>query len=184
MKHDPDLQVATAKSIYKLLYGILDDKFNDEISETCTDVSEIFAKKGLASNEIKGIISCGLAVQIPSLEKLFSEFGITSLKMKSRCSSQYRQIKIDMFSDMQVFINLKQKTENQYKQQSKLFVKNKIPKIIINVIGIFISIVIMCFASKWVDLLENHILDVQGNFILYIVHPDAAKADQAFRNSL
>lgn len=34
------------------------------------------------------------------------------------------------------------------------------------------------------DLLENHILDVQGNFILYIVHPDAAKADQAFRNSL
>jgi hypothetical protein len=69
---------------------------------------EIFAKKGLASNEIKGIISCGLAVQIPSLEKLFSEFGITSLKMKSRCSSQYRQIKIDMFSDMQVFINLKQ----------------------------------------------------------------------------
>lgn len=108
LKQDPDLQVATAKSIYKLLYGILDDKFNDEISETCTDVSEIFAKKGLASSEIKGIISCGLAVQIPSLEKLFSEFGITSLKMKSRCSSQYRQIKIDMFSDMQVFINLKQ----------------------------------------------------------------------------
>ena len=34
------------------------------------------------------------------------------------------------------------------------------------------------------DLLENHILDVQGNFILYIVHPDAAKADQAFRSSL
>ena len=34
------------------------------------------------------------------------------------------------------------------------------------------------------DLLENHILDVQGNFILYIVHPEAAKADQAFRNSL
>lgn len=31
------------------------------------------------------------------------------------------------------------------------------------------------------DLLENHILDVQGNFILYIVHPDATKADQAFR---
>ena len=34
------------------------------------------------------------------------------------------------------------------------------------------------------DMLENHILDVQGNFILYIVHPDATKADQAFRNSL
>lgn len=34
------------------------------------------------------------------------------------------------------------------------------------------------------DLLENHILDVQGNFILYIVHPDATKADRAFRSSL
>lgn len=34
------------------------------------------------------------------------------------------------------------------------------------------------------DLLKNHILDVQGNFILYIVHPDAGKADEAFRNSL
>lgn len=34
------------------------------------------------------------------------------------------------------------------------------------------------------DMLKNHILDVQGNFILYIVHPDADKADQAFRNSL
>ena len=34
------------------------------------------------------------------------------------------------------------------------------------------------------DMLENHVLDVQGNFILYIVHPDAEKADQAFRSSL
>lgn len=33
-------------------------------------------------------------------------------------------------------------------------------------------------------MLEDHILDVQGNFILYIVHPDAGKADQAFRNAL
>lgn len=34
------------------------------------------------------------------------------------------------------------------------------------------------------DLLKKHVLDVRGNFILYIVHPDAAKADQAFRDSL
>lgn len=34
------------------------------------------------------------------------------------------------------------------------------------------------------DLLKNHILDVQGNFIFYVVHPDASKADQAFRDSL
>lgn len=34
------------------------------------------------------------------------------------------------------------------------------------------------------DLLEDHILDVQGNFILYVVHPEASKADQAFKDSL
>lgn len=34
------------------------------------------------------------------------------------------------------------------------------------------------------DLLERHILDVRGNYILYIVHADAEKADQAFRKSL
>lgn len=34
------------------------------------------------------------------------------------------------------------------------------------------------------DLLEDHILDVQGNFILYVVHPDASKVDQAFKDSL
>ena len=33
-------------------------------------------------------------------------------------------------------------------------------------------------------MLEDHILDVRGNFILYVVHPDAGKADQAFRKAL
>ena len=34
------------------------------------------------------------------------------------------------------------------------------------------------------DLLENHILDIRGNYILYVVHSDANKALQAFRDSL
>ena len=33
-------------------------------------------------------------------------------------------------------------------------------------------------------MLEDHVLDVQGNFILYVVHPNAGSADEAFRNSL
>lgn len=33
-------------------------------------------------------------------------------------------------------------------------------------------------------LLEKSILDVQGNYILYVVHSDANKADKAFRDSL
>ena len=34
------------------------------------------------------------------------------------------------------------------------------------------------------DLLENHILDIRGNYILYVVQSDANKALQAFRDSL
>lgn len=33
-------------------------------------------------------------------------------------------------------------------------------------------------------MLEDHILDVQGNFILYVVNPNAQATDDAFRNSL
>lgn len=33
-------------------------------------------------------------------------------------------------------------------------------------------------------LLQDHVLDVRGNFILYLVHADAAKGDQAYINSL
>lgn len=33
-------------------------------------------------------------------------------------------------------------------------------------------------------MLEDHVLDVQGNFILYVVNPNAQAADEAFRNSL
>lgn len=40
------------------------------------------------------------------------------------------------------------------------------------------------YGATQFDLLKKHILDVRGNFILYIVHPDASKADQAFRDSL
>lgn len=33
-------------------------------------------------------------------------------------------------------------------------------------------------------MLEDHVLDVQGNFILYVVNPNAQAADEAFRSSL
>lgn len=34
------------------------------------------------------------------------------------------------------------------------------------------------------SLLEKHVLDVRGNFVLYMVHKDANKGDQVFRDSL
>ena len=109
LEKDPDLQVATAKSIFALLYDELDKKFNQEINDDCTDVNEIFSQKGVSSNYIKDLISCGLAIQLPTLEKLFCEFGIRSVYEKRKYSSQYRQVKMDMYSNMSVFIGLKKK---------------------------------------------------------------------------
>lgn len=107
LNKDPELQVATVKSIYRLIYDKLDEKFNNEISENCTDVNEIFNKKGLDSKEVKDIISCGLAVQFPSLEKLFDEFNITSISEIRKYKQQYTYIKTDTFSSIDLFIELK-----------------------------------------------------------------------------
>ncbi len=104
---DKNLQVATVKSIYKLIYNELDEKFNQEISENCTDINEIFEKKGISSDNIKNIIECGLSIQIPTLDKLFSEFEIKSVSEKRNYTLNYSKIKRDMFSNMSVFIELK-----------------------------------------------------------------------------
>lgn len=106
-KQDGDLQVATAKSIFTILYDELDKRFNEEISEECTDIGEIFDKKGMEGKNIKSIISCGLAIQIPTLDKLFADFGITSVLERRRYNSKYTQIKIDMYSNISLFVELK-----------------------------------------------------------------------------
>lgn len=108
LNKDPDLQVATVKSIYTLLYSELDKKFNNEIDEKCTDIQEIFEQKGVKSQDIKNIISCGLAIQIPTLDKLFADFNISSVSERRKCTSQYSQIKMDMYSDMATFVKTKQ----------------------------------------------------------------------------
>lgn len=107
LKKDPELQVATVKSIYSLLYDELDAIFNNEINEDCTDIQEIFGQKGLEGQNVKDLISCGLAIQIPSLEKLFTDFNIISVLERKKYSAYYRQIKMDMYSDMQTFIEAK-----------------------------------------------------------------------------
>lgn len=106
-EQDSNLQVATAKSIYSLLYDELDEKFNHEISEDNTDIDEIYNAKCLDSSYIKNMISCGLAIQIPTLEKIFSEFEIDKVSEKRKYATTYTQVKMDMCSNMSVFINLK-----------------------------------------------------------------------------
>ena len=105
---DPNLQVATVKSIYKLLYNELDDKFKNEIDEKCTDVEEIFKQKGVKSQDIKNVISCGLAIQIPTLDKLYTDFDISSVSERRKYAFQYSQIKMDMYSDTATFVKTKQ----------------------------------------------------------------------------
>lgn len=107
LKKDSDLQVVTVKSIFKLIYEELDEKFGNEIDEDCTDIQEIFDQKGVNSERIKEIIACGLAVQIPTLEKLFSEFNIRRVSEKKQYTSRFLKIKTDMYSDMTSFIETK-----------------------------------------------------------------------------
>ena len=96
---EPDLQIATARALYRLLYNELDRKFNCEIDDSCTDINEIFDKKGIKSKDIENIVTSSLAVQLPSTETLFEKFGITNLKDILEYNNRYSQIKMDMFSD-------------------------------------------------------------------------------------
>lgn len=45
----------------------------------------------------------------------------------------------------QIFMSLKRKTEEQYLAQKKLFIKNKIPKVIINIVSLMVLIAIIIF---------------------------------------
>lgn len=103
----PDLQVATVKSIYQLLYSELDARFNFEIDEKCTSVDEIFEKKGLSSSKVKEMISTGLNVQLPDLDKLFADFKIVSISERRNLVATASQLKMDMYSNLSVFVELK-----------------------------------------------------------------------------
>ena len=103
-KQNNDLQVATVKSIYSLIYDELDRKYNKEINEDCTDINEIFDEKGLYGNHIKDIIKCGLAIQIPNPDQLFRDFNVLSVSDQRQYSKAHTRIKIDMYSDMESFI--------------------------------------------------------------------------------
>lgn len=107
LTQDKEIQVATVKTIYSLLYDELDARFNKEISENCTDINEIFSSKGITGHEINELISCGLAIQIPSLDKLFLDYGVASVLERRHYTSCYMQIKMDMYSNMSVFIDMK-----------------------------------------------------------------------------
>lgn len=104
---DPNLQVATVKAIYQFLYGELDARFNCEIDEKCTNVNEIFLRKGLSSSRVNEMISCGLSIQLPNLDKLFSIFKITSISERRKLAASASKLKIDMHSNLSIFIELK-----------------------------------------------------------------------------
>lgn len=112
LRKDSELQVATARTIYRCIYDELDKKFNEEIDENCSDVEEIFQKKGVDSKKIKDVISGGLAIQFPASEKLFDVFNITSVKAIRGYQHCFSQIKMDMFSDKRLFVETRRKILN------------------------------------------------------------------------
>jgi len=105
LKEDSNLQVATARAIFKAIYDELDYKFNWELDENCSDITEIFKMKGVNSTEINNAISTGLAIQLPDANKLFDIFNIKSIKDIREYMQRYSQIKMDMFPKKEVLIN-------------------------------------------------------------------------------
>lgn len=105
MKEDSNLQVATARAIFKAVYDELDYKFNWELDENCSDITEIFKMKGVNSTDINNVISTGLAIQLPDAKILFDIFNIKSIKDIREYRHRYSQIKMDMFPKKEVLIN-------------------------------------------------------------------------------
>ena len=105
LKEDSNLQVATARAIFKIIYDELDNKFNWELDENCSDIIEIFKMKGVNSTDINSAISTGLAIQLPDANKLFDIFNIKSAKDIREYMQRYSQIKMDMFPKKEVLIN-------------------------------------------------------------------------------
>lgn len=112
VEKDPNLQVATARVLYRLIYDELDSKFNNEIDEECSDIGEIFEKKGVRSDTIENMITNSLAVQLPILDKLLEKFEISSLSEIQNYSSKYPQIKMDMFSDKGLLAETRKRIQN------------------------------------------------------------------------
>ena len=105
LKEDSNLQVATARAIFKAVYDELDYKFNWEMDENCSDITEIFKMKGVNSTDINNVISTGLAIQLPDAKILFDIFDIKSIKDIREYRQRYSQIKMDMFPKKEVLIN-------------------------------------------------------------------------------
>lgn len=105
LKEDSNLQVATARAIFKTIYDELDYKFNWELDENCSDVTEILKMKGVNSTDINNAISTGLAIQLPDAKILFDIFDIKSVKDIREYRQRYSQIKMDMFPKKEVLIN-------------------------------------------------------------------------------
>ena len=107
LKEDSALQIATSRAIFRTIYDELDAKFNWELDEDCSDLNEIYKKKGIVSSDINATITTGLAVQLPDANQLFNSFNISSAREIREYTQRYSLIKMDMFSKKEVLINTK-----------------------------------------------------------------------------
>ncbi len=125
LEKSPDLQVATARSLFRVIYNELGNKFNNEVDSECSDIDEIFRKKGFKGEDIESYISNGLAIQLPSTDKLYSLFDISSIREIQKYNRQYQQLKIDMYSDKGLLSNTRKKVSDVINQFLESGVENQ-----------------------------------------------------------
>jgi hypothetical protein len=104
-----DIQVDMARAIYKCLYNILDDRFNQELSEKATDIDEIIKKKGVSSIEIDALLDDAIGMQLPNIEQIFTFFHIDDLRECRRLSGKYATLKKDMRANLKTFSELRKR---------------------------------------------------------------------------
>lgn len=132
LNEDSNLQITTARAIFRIIYDELDAKFNWELDENCSDVGEIFKMKGVISTDINNAIATGLAIQLPDANELFNIFGVASVKEIREYTQRYSLIKMDMFSKKEVLINTRKEIISLIKEAIDRGVE-KFPDLLIDV---------------------------------------------------
>ncbi|MPN27233.1 hypothetical protein SDC9_174661 [bioreactor metagenome] len=118
---EENVQIALARSIFGAIFDKLDEKFNAEISEDCTDVQEIYSSKGVSSDWVKSLVECGVAIQLPDLEKIFTMYGIQNVADMRAYTTEYTRIKMDLLQSCMPVNHVKRTIQELIEYESKTF---------------------------------------------------------------
>lgn len=123
-KKEENVQIALARSIFGAIFDRLDEKFNAEINEDCTDIEEIYSNKGVSSDWVKSLIECGVAIQLPDLEKIFNVYEIHNIADMRAYTTEYSRIKMDLLQSSMQIIQIKRTIQELIENESTTFYGN------------------------------------------------------------